>query len=102
MFDLNLPLYLLTWKIAPALAAGNTVVANLLKRSRLIQHIFLVKALLSPESSSGVINIVHGLGASVGEEIVKNKDVPVITFTGAQKQEEELLVSRQKILRNYH
>lgn len=77
----NLPLYLLTWKIAPALAAGNTVVAKPSEITPYTAYIFskiCVKSGVPP----GVINIVHGLGSVVGEEIVKHKSTPVISFTG--------------------
>ena len=80
----NLPLYLLTWKIAPALAAGNTVVAKPSEITPYTAYLFS-KICIKSGIPPGVINIVHGLGASVGEEIVKNKDVPIITFTGGTK-----------------
>ena len=80
----NQLLYLLTWKIAPALAAGNTVVA---KPSEVTPYTAYLFSKIRSKSGipPGVINIVHGLGGSVGEEIVKNKDVPIITFTGGTK-----------------
>ena len=80
----NLPLYLLTWKIAPALAAGNTVVAKPSEVTPYTAFLFskiCKKAGLPP----GVINIIHGLGGDVGEEIVKHKSVSVISFTGGTK-----------------
>ena len=80
----NLPLYLLTWKIAPALAAGNTVVAKPSEITPYTAYLFS-KICIKSGIPPGVINIVHGLGGSVGEEIVKNKDVPIITFTGGTK-----------------
>ncbi len=80
----NLPLYLLTWKIAPALAAGNTVVA---KPSEITPYTAYVFSKICKKAGvpAGVINIVHGLGSSVGEEIVKNKAVSIISFTGGTK-----------------
>ena len=80
----NLPLYLLTWKIAPALAAGNTVVA---KPSEITPYTAFLFSKICKKAGvpAGVINIVHGLGNSVGEEIVKHKSVPVISFTGGTK-----------------
>ena len=77
----NLPLYLLTWKIAPALAAGNVVIAKPSEITPYTAYLFseiCIKAGVPP----GVINILHGTGDSVGQEIVKHKDVPVISFTG--------------------
>jgi aminomuconate-semialdehyde/2-hydroxymuconate-6-semialdehyde dehydrogenase len=77
----NLPLYLFTWKIAPALAAGNTVVA---KPSEVTPMTAFMLAKLCDEAElpPGVLNIVHGLGPKVGAAIVAHPDVPVISFTG--------------------
>lgn len=77
----NLPLYLLTWKIAPALAMGNTVVAKPseltpMTAARLGQ---LIHELDIPK---GVVNIVHGLGAEAGQALVEHPDVSLISFTG--------------------
>ena len=80
----NLPLYLLTWKIAPALAAGNVVIAKPSEITPCTAYLFskiCIKAGVPP----GVINIVHGRGAGIGEEIVKHRDVPVISFTGGTR-----------------
>ncbi|AXK71850.1 aldehyde dehydrogenase family protein [Lysobacter sp. TY2-98] len=78
----NLPLYLLTWKIAPALAAGNTVVA---KPSEITPWTAALLGELSGEIGfpPGVLNIVHGLGAEVGEPLVSHADVKAVTFTGS-------------------
>jgi aminomuconate-semialdehyde/2-hydroxymuconate-6-semialdehyde dehydrogenase len=77
----NLPLYLFTWKIAPALAAGNTVVA---KPSELTPQTAFVLAMLAKEVGfpPGVLNVVHGLGRKVGAALVAHPKVPAITFTG--------------------
>jgi aminomuconate-semialdehyde/2-hydroxymuconate-6-semialdehyde dehydrogenase len=77
----NLPLYLFTWKIAPALAAGNTVVA---KPSEVTPATaYLLSEILDEVSfPAGVLNIVHGTGPNVGEPLVSHPDVPVISFTG--------------------
>ncbi len=77
----NLPLYLLTWKIAPALACGNTVVC---KPS---EYTSMTAALLGEVSlevglPAGVLNIVFGLGSPVGEAIVRHPKIPLISFTG--------------------
>jgi aminomuconate-semialdehyde/2-hydroxymuconate-6-semialdehyde dehydrogenase len=78
----NLPLYLLTWKIAPALAAGNTVVA---KPSEITPWTATMLGELAAEIGfpAGVLNIVHGRGADVGEPLVANRDVKAVTFTGS-------------------
>lgn len=77
----NLPLYLLTWKVAPAIATGNTVVA---KPSEVTPMTAFLFSGLCREAGlpAGVLNIVHGLGAKTGAAIVAHKDVPTISFTG--------------------
>jgi aminomuconate-semialdehyde/2-hydroxymuconate-6-semialdehyde dehydrogenase len=77
----NLPLYLLTWKIAPALASGCTVVA---KPSELTPATAARLAELTSEEGlpPGVLNLVQGRGPGAGEPIVTHPDVPVISFTG--------------------
>jgi aminomuconate-semialdehyde/2-hydroxymuconate-6-semialdehyde dehydrogenase len=78
----NLPLYLFTWKIAPALAAGNTVVA---KPSEITPHTATMLAELASEIGfpRGVFNLVHGGGPEVGEPIVVHPDTKAISFTGS-------------------
>jgi aminomuconate-semialdehyde/2-hydroxymuconate-6-semialdehyde dehydrogenase len=78
----NLPLYLFTWKIAPALAAGNTVVA---KPSEVTPCTAALLGELSIEAGfpPGVLNIVHGRGPSVGQAIVEHAQVKAISFTGS-------------------
>jgi aminomuconate-semialdehyde/2-hydroxymuconate-6-semialdehyde dehydrogenase len=77
----NLPLYLLTWKIAPAIAAGNSCVA---KPSELTPLTANRLAELAFESGvpAGVINIVHGYGQNAGAAITAHPEVPMISFTG--------------------
>ncbi len=78
----NLPLYLFSWKIAPALAAGNTVVA---KPSEVTPLTATMLGELAVEIGfpAGVLNIVHGLGAGVGEPLVTHPQVRAISFTGS-------------------
>ena len=78
----NLPLYLFTWKIAPALAAGNTVVA---KPSEITPHsaTLLGEIAAGIGFPAGVLNIVHGRGPAVGEAIVAHADTKAISFTGS-------------------
>jgi len=80
----NLPLYLFTWKIAPALAAGCTVVA---KPSEITPMTAYMLSELCNEAGmpQGVLNIVHGLGAKAGMAIVSHPDVAAISFTGGTK-----------------
>ena len=77
----NLPLYLFTWKIAPALAAGNTVVA---KPSEVTPMTAFLLSELCIEAGlpKGVLNIVHGLGPKVGQAITEHPSIPVLSFTG--------------------
>lgn len=77
----NLPIYLLTWKIAPALAAGNTVVA---KPSEVTPHTAFLLSKVCQEINfpAGVLNFVHGLGPKVGEAICVHPEVKAISFTG--------------------
>ncbi|MFM8433433.1 MAG: aldehyde dehydrogenase [Bacteroidota bacterium] len=80
----NLPLYLFTWKIAPALAAGCTVVA---KPSEITPMTAFILSELSLQAGfpKGVLNIVHGLGPKVGMPIVEHRDIPAVSFTGGTK-----------------
>jgi aminomuconate-semialdehyde/2-hydroxymuconate-6-semialdehyde dehydrogenase len=77
----NLPLYLFTWKVAPALAAGCTVVA---KPSELtpMTAFLLAKACAETGLPKGVLNIVHGTGARAGQALVEHPGVAAISFTG--------------------
>lgn len=85
----NLPLYLFSWKIAPALASGNCVVA---KPSEITPMTAFLLSTLCNEAGlpKGVLNIVHGLGPKVGVPIVAHPNVPVISFTGGTKTGETI------------
>ena len=77
----NLPLYLFSWKIAPALAMGNCVIA---KPSELTPYTAFKLSELAIEAGipPGVLNILHGLGADVGQAIVDHPEIKAISFTG--------------------
>lgn len=77
----NLPLYLFTWKIAPALAAGNCVVAKPSEFTP-VTAAMLGEICSSAGLPNGVLNIVNGLGASVGQAIVEHPKIKAISFTG--------------------
>ncbi|MFT6322843.1 MAG: aminomuconate-semialdehyde/2-hydroxymuconate-6-semialdehyde dehydrogenase, partial [Halieaceae bacterium] len=77
----NLPLYLFTWKIAPALAAGNCVVAKPSEVTPYTAYL-LSQICIDAGMPAGVLNIVHGLGHKVGEAISQSDDVKAISFTG--------------------
>lgn len=85
----NLPLYLFTWKIAPALAAGCTVVAKPSEVTPMTAFL-LSKLCIEAGLPPGVLNIVHGTGPKVGSAIVGHKDVKAISFTGGTKTGEEI------------
>ena len=77
----NLPLYLLSWKIAPAIASGNTVVA---KPSELTPITAKLLSDIAAEAGvpPGVINIVHGYGPKAGQAITAHPAIRAISFTG--------------------
>jgi aminomuconate-semialdehyde/2-hydroxymuconate-6-semialdehyde dehydrogenase len=77
----NLPLYLFTWKIAPALAAGNCVVAKPSEVTPYTAYL-LCKVMENVGFPKGVLNIVHGFGQHAGDAIVRHKDTKAISFTG--------------------
>jgi betaine-aldehyde dehydrogenase len=77
----NYPLLLMAWKVAPALAAGNTVIIKPSEMTPLtalymVEHCF-------DGLPAGVVNVITGFGAETGEPLVKHPDVPVIAFTGS-------------------
>ena len=77
----NLPLYLFTWKVAPALAAGNCVVAKpseLTPATAYLLSTWVEEAGFPP----GVFNVLHGLGPEVGEAIVTHDEIAAVSFTG--------------------
>ncbi|MGN6477058.1 MAG: aldehyde dehydrogenase, partial [Flavipsychrobacter sp.] len=80
----NLPLYLFTWKIAPALAAGNCVVA---KPSEVTPMTAYLLSIICREAGlpAGVLNILHGAGPNCGSAIVAHPDIKAISFTGSTR-----------------
>ncbi len=85
----NLPLYLFTWKIAPALAAGNCVVAKPSEvtpmTAYLLSHICIEAGL-----PAGVLNIIHGTGPDCGAAITAHPDIKAISFTGSTRAGREI------------
>lgn len=77
----NLPLYLFSWKIAPALAAGNTVVAKPSEITPMTAYL-LSEICHDIDFPAGVLNIVHGLGSSTGNSIISNDQIDLVSFTG--------------------
>ena len=77
----NLPLYLFTWKIAPAIAAGNCVVAKPSEVTPMTAYL-LHEILDEAGLPAGVLNIVHGLGTTAGQAIIEHEEIKAISFTG--------------------
>lgn len=77
----NLPLYLFSWKIAPALATGNCVVAKPSEVTPMTAYL-LSKACIEAGMPPGVLNIVHGYGHKAGQAIVEHPKIKAISFTG--------------------
>ncbi len=80
----NLPLYLFTWKIAPAIASGNCVVAKPSEITPITAY-FLGEICNEAGLPKGVLNIVHGLGTTTGQAIVEHPNIKAISFTGGTK-----------------
>ncbi len=85
----NLPLYLFTWKIAPALAAGNCVIAKPSEITPMTAYM-LSELCIEAGLPKGVLNIVHGLGHKAGKAIVSHPNIKAITFTGGTKTGKEI------------
>jgi aminomuconate-semialdehyde/2-hydroxymuconate-6-semialdehyde dehydrogenase len=85
----NLPLYLFTWKIAPALAAGNCVIA---KPSEItpVTAFLLSKICKEAGLPAGVLAIIHGRGTTTGESIVRHPEIKAISFTGSTRAGEQI------------
>ncbi|MGH8397153.1 MAG: aldehyde dehydrogenase [Gammaproteobacteria bacterium] len=80
----NLPLYLFTWKLAPALAAGNCVVAKPSEITPMTAYLFS-ELCVEAGLPAGVLNVVHGLGPKAGTVLVEHPDVKAISFTGGTR-----------------
>ena len=96
----NYPLLLLAWKIAPALAAGNTVVIKPSEMTPLSTLLLVEKCLnhLPP----GVVNVVTGYGHPVGEALVKHPDVPVVAFTGSLQTGQRISIQAAPLIKHLH
>jgi len=85
----NLPLYLLTWKVAPALAAGNCVVAKPSEVTPMTAHM-LGELCSEAGVPPGVLNIVQGLGPRAGSALVSHPEVRAVSFTGSTRVGREI------------
>jgi aminomuconate-semialdehyde/2-hydroxymuconate-6-semialdehyde dehydrogenase len=77
----NLPLYLLSWKVAPALLMGNVIIAKPSELTPLTAHL-LAEVCQEIGLPEGVLNIVNGYGPEVGQEILEHEGIKAISFTG--------------------
>lgn len=77
----NLPLYLFTWKIAPALASGNCVIAKPSEVTPMTAYLFS-QLCIEAGLPAGVLNIIHGLGPKVGSALTQHEKIKAISFTG--------------------
>lgn len=95
----NYPLLLLAWKLAPALAAGNTVVAKPSEHTPL-STLRLAKAL--EELPEGVVNLITGYGPEAGMSLVAHRDVELVAFTGSQATGRKVAVTCAEQLKKCH
>ncbi|MGY8952708.1 MAG: aldehyde dehydrogenase [Flavobacteriales bacterium] len=96
----NLPLYLFTWKIAPALAAGNTVVAKPSEVTPMTAYL-LSKICMEIGLPKGVLNIVHGQGQNTGGVLSVHPDIKAISFTGSTKVGADIAVKAAPLFKKY-
>lgn len=85
----NLPLYLLTWKIAPALASGNCVVAKPSEITPMTAYL-LARICIAAGLPRGVLNILHGYGHRIGSALIAHPEIKAIAFTGGTKTGAEI------------
>jgi acyl-CoA reductase-like NAD-dependent aldehyde dehydrogenase len=97
----NFPIAIPSWKIAPALVAGNTVVFKPATDTPALGQRF-VELLLEAGVPDGVVNVVHGGGGSVGQRLVEHPDVPVISLTGSRETGVAVLHSGADRLKHVH
>ncbi len=97
----NFPIAIPSWKIAPALVCGNTVVFKPASDTPRLGERF-VELLVEAGIPSGVVNIVHGRGGEVGDRIVRHPDVPVITLTGSRETGVTVLRNAADRLKHVH
>ena len=97
----NFPIAIPSWKIAPALVCGNTVVFKPATDTPLLGERF-VELLVEAGVPPGVVNIVHGGGGAVGDRLVRHPDVRVITITGSRETGVEVLRNAAEGLKHVH
>src|ERR671911_752129 len=97
----NFPIAIPSWKIAPALVAGNTVVFKPATDTPALGQRFL-ELLVEAGVPKGVVNIVHGGGGAVGDRLVRHPDVRVITLTGSRETGVEVMRNAAQNLKHVH
>ena len=97
----NFPIAIPSWKILPALVCGNTVVFKPATDTPLLGQRF-VELLIEAGLPKGVLNVVHGGGAQVGDRLVRHPDVPVISLTGSRETGVAVLKSAADDLKHVH
>jgi alpha-ketoglutaric semialdehyde dehydrogenase len=97
----NFPIAIPSWKIAPALVCGNTVVFKPATDTPALGVRF-IELLTEAGVPPGVVNVVHGGGGAVGERLVKHPDVPVITLTGSRETGVAVLKAAAEGLKRVH
>jgi len=97
----NFPIAIPSWKIAPALVCGNTVVFKPATDTPALGERF-VELLVEAGVPGGVINVVHGGGGAVGKRLVAHPDVPVITITGSRETGVQVLRDAAENLKHVH
>jgi alpha-ketoglutaric semialdehyde dehydrogenase len=97
----NFPIAIPSWKIAPALVCGNTVVFKPATDTPLLGERF-VELLTEAGLPKGVLNIVHGGGGQVGDRLVRHPDVRVITLTGSRETGVEVMRAAADTLKHVH
>lgn len=95
----NYPLLLLVWKLAPALAAGNTVV---IKPATYTTWVSLGFSQLFDHLPAGVVNIISGSGREVGDYLVTHPDVRMIAFTGSTEVGQQIMRQAAEDLKHIH
>ena len=88
----NLPLYLLSWKVAPAIGMGNTVVCKPSELTPLTADL-MMRVIDEVGLPAGVVNLVHGDGAGAGAPLVAHSDVDLVSFTGGTSTGEKVAAS---------
>ncbi|MFL6007324.1 MAG: aldehyde dehydrogenase family protein [Gaiellaceae bacterium] len=97
----NFPIAIPSWKIAPALVCGNTIVFKPATDTPLLGQRF-VELLAEAGVPAGVVNVVHGGGRDVGDRLVRHPDVPVITLTGSRETGVEVMRNAADCLKHIH